>query len=506
MRSLKIIFACIVLILLLACVESTELPLSGSSEFIDPPEPLTAQAVLAADNNLIIEIIGMIDRPGYVYAEYWVGSTHRWRTKIVAAKGENYSIYVVRLRAETEYNFQVFGTNLAGNIFDGPVGTFSTGDLPSGLQDAKFDVLAGTPTHDLTYMEFRQKSFKGLAAIDPDGYIVWYYPALPGEEPYVMARRENGNIVYLAGGKRVVAEGLVEINWLGDEQYRLEDICSPNGPIHHEIELLNDGRVMYLSRDVLRPGFGNPPVPQEGDTIGIWNPQDGSNQIVWNIFDFISPDNRISPDSDSTLPDQFMWGGCDRDDTVQDWSHGNSVNMALDGTVVISLRHLDQIVAIDQDFKSVQWRLGGPGSDFEFRNPEDRFYHQHTASLLPNGNVLLFDNGNDRPVGEGGEYSRALELELDFDTMTVSKIWEFRNQPDIFSDCCSIVHRLENGNSLILFGINSDPVCCRPFIIVETNPSGEIVWLVDHRSPGKFSQYRIYPSDSIMGEVKVINK
>ena len=359
MRSLKIICACIVPILLIACMDSSKTPTPGFADYVSSPEPLTAKARLFKDNNLIIEISGVIGRPGYVYAEYWLGSKLRWRTKTVKTNGENYLINVVRLRAETDYSFQVFGTDLAGNIFDGPVGTFSTGDLPLGLQDAKFHVIAGTPTHDLTYMEFRQKSFNGFAAIDPEGYIVWYYPALPGEEPYVMALRDNGNIVYLAGGKRVVAEGLVEINPLGEEQHRLEDICPPDGPIHHEVRLLNDGRVMYLSRDVLRPGFGNPPVSQEGDTIGIWNPQDGSNQIVWNIFDFISPEDRVSSDSDTTLPDQFMWGGCDRDATVQDWSHGNSVNMALNGTVVISLRHLDQIVAIDRDFKSIEWRLGG---------------------------------------------------------------------------------------------------------------------------------------------------
>jgi len=230
---------------------------------------------------------------------------------------------------------------------------------------------------------------------------------------------------------------------------------------------------------------------------------DGSNQIVWNIFDFIPMSHRVSPDSDSTLPDQFMWGGCDRDPAVQDWSHGNSVNEAVGGTIILSLRHLDQIIAIDEDFQSVKWRLGGPGSDFNFPDKKDKFYHQHAASLLPNGNVLLFDNGNGRPKSEGGEYSRALELKLDFDSMTARKSWEFRKQPDIFSDCCSIVNRLENGNSLILFGINSSPVCCRSFTIIEATQSGEIVWSVDHRSPGKFSQYRIYPSDSIMGEFKV---
>ena len=199
-------------------------------------------------------------------------------------------------------------------------------------------------------------------------------------------------------------------------------------------------------------------------------------------------------------------GGCDRDLPVQDWSHGNSLNEASDGTVIISLRHLDQIISIDEDFQSINWRLGGPGSDFGFSDQKDRFYHQHAASLLPNGNVLLFDNGNGRPISEGGEYSRALELRLDFNSMVATKSWEFRNEPDIFSDCCSIVHRLGNGNSLILFGINSSPVCCRSFNIIETNPGGEIVWSVDHRAPGKFSQYRIYPSDSIMGEFRVANQ
>ena len=87
--------------------------------------------------------------------------------------------------------------------------------------------------------------------------------------------------------------------------------------------------------------------------------------------------------------------------------------------------------------------------------------------------------------------------------MTARKSWEFRKQPDIFLDWCSIVNRLENGNSLILFGANSSPVCCRSFVIFGATQSGEIVWSVDHRFPGKFSQYRIYPSDSIMGAFKV---
>ena len=177
--------------------------------------------------------------------------------------------------------------------------------------------------------------------------------------------------------------------------------------------------------------------------------------------------------------------------------------MADDGTVLVSFRHLDQVVSIAPDFRSIRWRLGGPGSDFTFPDPRDKFYHQHTASQIPNGNILLFDNGNGRPKTEGGEYSRGLELELDFGRMTARKVWEFRYNPDIFAGCCSIVYRLDNGNSLLVFGLNAVDVCCRPFTIIEVNPLGNVVWEVQHLSAGKFSQYRVYPSDSVMGEVRV---
>ena len=171
--------------------------------------------------------------------------------------------------------------------------------------------------------------------------------------------------------------------------------------------------------------------------------------------------------------------------------------------MLVSLRNLDQIVLVEPDFRSIRWRLGGPGGDFVFPEPRDGFYRQHSASLLPNGNVLLFDNGNLRPREEGGQYSRALELRLDTDTMTATKVWEYRHNPDIFAGCCSNVHRLANGNTLVVFGSNAADICCKPFHIVEVDPAGNEVWKVVHRSPGKLFQYRVYPGDSVMGEVRV---
>jgi hypothetical protein len=90
---------------------------------------------------------------------------------------------------------------------------------------------------------------------------------------------------------------------------------------------------------------------------------------------------------------------------AQDWTHANSVSILPDGNIMVSIRHLNQIIAIKPDFSGTAWRLGGPGSDFTFPNQADQFYHQHFAHMLPNGHVLLFDNGNFRPDDQGGGYS-----------------------------------------------------------------------------------------------------
>ncbi len=469
-----------------------------------PPTPLSAAAYLLEGNSVIALVEGSLDRPGDVYVEYWATGVDRLRSRVEPSTGSRFAVHAVRLRPETVYAFQVFATDSVGRVGAGPVGTVTTGRLPPGLRESRFDVSKSVPTHDLTFLEFRQAGFNGLVAIDAAGVVVWYYEGPDGDEPWVMARRSGGNILYVAGFEGgTTGKGLVEISPIGEELGRLVDECSPFGPIHHEVLVLGDGRVMYLSRDVLRPGYGDPPAPQEGDTIGIWDRAADSNEIVWNIFDFISPSDRTMPASNHTLPGFPMWGGCERDESVQDWSHADSLHVAVDGSVLIGLRNLDQVVSIAPNFKSLRWRLGGPGGEFTFAEPSDRFYRPHSASLLSNGNVLLFDNGNLRPPDEGGQYSRALELSLDLDTMTASKVWEYRQDPDVFSVCCSNVTRLDNGNSLVLFGSNLVEECCGPFYIVEVDSLGDAVWVVEHTAPDKPNQYRAYPADAIMGEAPI---
>ncbi len=492
-----------------ACDDAQEPPDSGATATVtyesvetegacEPAPDGTACSFEGTDNNLIVEVSGEWTATDAVAVEYWNDEAGRFRTQPVPVEDGSYEASIARLRAETPYEFRVVGLAASGEELPGPTGTFETGTLPPGLRRATFDVVEGAPSSELTFMDFNPKEFEGealftgLIAIDGDGEIVWY--AETGETN-ALAQRDNGNLVYLD-----YESGLREITPLGEEVATLDSECVPI-VFHHEVELLPDGSVLTLSFDV-RDIFDDPERLQVGDTIWQWDPESGDAEEVWSLHDVEDPaENRTDS---SAVSEGFMWKGCDEDLPTEDWSHANSVKRTPDGAYLFSSRHLNQLHEIAPDFGAVEWRLGGEGSDFTFDDPGDRFYHQHSARHLDSGNVLLFDNGNFRPDDEGGQYSRALELELDFDTMTARKVWEYRPDPGIFSPCCASVERLDNGNTLMIFPgdiVTADP-CCRPQTIVEADATGRTAWKLEARASGLEVVYRVYAADSILGEVR----
>src|SRR5215472_8597438 len=110
------------------------------------------------------------------------------------------------------------------------------------------------------------------------------------------------------------------------------------------------------------------------------------------------------------------------------WMEADSLQVAPTGVILMSAGHLDTVIAISPQFGRIAWRIGRLGTDFAFPHASDRFYSQHFAHVLDNANLLVFDNGVGRPAAEGGHYSRGLELDLDWDSMTATQVWEYRHQ------------------------------------------------------------------------------
>lgn len=131
------------------------------------------------------------------------------------------------------------------------------------------------------------------------------------------------------------------------------------------------------------------------------------------------------------------------------------------GSLLLSLRTINRLIVIDVDAGKAVWGLSG-----EFRD-------QHHPTMLESGNLLLFDNAG------LGDVSRALELELPGGRT----VWSYgeTGADAFYSKCCGRVHRMPNGNTLI--------IASNPGRAIEVTPDGVAVWEFrnPHQLDGKVS-------------------
>lgn len=119
------------------------------------------------------------------------------------------------------------------------------------------------------------------------------------------------------------------------------------------------------------------------------------------------------------------------------------------GNVLVCTRHQDAVFIVDWERKKLVWSWG-PG---EISGP-------HDATVLPSGNILIFDNGLER------DWSRVVEL----DPIAQRIVWQYQaaTPTDFYTASRGSNQRLPNGNTLIA---ESDRG--RAF---EVTPGGDIVW------------------------------
>jgi hypothetical protein len=126
------------------------------------------------------------------------------------------------------------------------------------------------------------------------------------------------------------------------------------------------------------------------------------------------------------------------------------------GHLLLCLRELDLVAVLDLDREAVVWRWG-----------TGRLDHPHHPSLLPNGQLLIFDNGPRRG------WSRLIQL----DPAKRKIVWSYRGDPpeSFFSEIGGAAQTLPNGNVLV-----TESTKGRVFEIAR---DGEIVW--EFRNPDR---------------------
>jgi ABC-type Zn2+ transport system substrate-binding protein/surface adhesin len=98
--------------------------------------------------------------------------------------------------------------------------------------------------------------------------------------------------------------------------------------------------------------------------------------------------------------------------------------------------------------------------------------------------------------------------------MTAAKVWEYRHlvgnaaSAYKYADKVGTAQRLENGNTIVLFGADIDPVTLatknpQTFTLVEADstPQAQALAVLDFQMPGANPAYRALPVESLFGEV-----
>ena len=225
---------------------------------------------------------------------------------------------------------------------------------------------------------------------------------------------------------------------------------------HHDLDVWDDTIVVLTREDELREE-SNPINQTTFDFVSFYSLEGEFlskisllDTLLASRFAHIVPsvrDIRFADDAPERFPSlcRLHANHVEVIDAAENWMGRPSGRPRL----LITLRNINAAIVMDLETLEVQW-LWGPNT----------LTFPHHASLLPTGNVMVFNNG----------LEQSSVIEIDPQSFDVS--WRY-SAPGFFSSIGGGAQRLPNGNTLI-----SESNRGRVF---EVNSKGDIVW--DWKNP-----------------------
>ncbi len=285
---------------------------------------------------------------------------------------------------------------------------------------------------------------------------VWHANAAvrrPQPDSHVYFRKAmlypNGDLlaVYEGAGDTPYGYGLVKLD------RNSEVVWSYLAHTHHDDDIGPDGRIYVLTHEFVDEpleGFGRLATPRLDDFLVVLSPDGEELQKISLIHAVAASEYRhlLYGVAAYALADPL------HTNTVDVVTEAAAANFAFGeaGQVLLSFRELGTIGVLDLESEALVWATRGA------------WLGQHDPDILPNGNVLLFDNYGwyEKPEGR----SRVIE----FDPQTMAIVWQYvgTGEQPFESLIRASQQRLANGNTLITESSGGR--------ILEVTPAGEIVW------------------------------
>lgn len=326
--------------------------------------------------------------------------------------------------------------------------------VPAQKEDQRAGVLRKSGDSYPGYNFFTNAFLCMAVLMDNDGKVVNYWHQQDLCDRWANAEfLSNGDILVIGRDRkqnksdpRESLRFLEKLSWDGKVVWRQAL------PAHHDVEVTPSGHLLALTVQLRTIPEIHPKIPVRDNSISLLTP-DGEQLESVSLYDLF----RSAGDTVSLQP-------VGRKTTNEiDLIHANSVewirpeklsrNDAPDfyspDCILFTTRHQDTIGLVNWKTKKIVWAWG-----------QGVISGPHDATLLANGNILLFDNGLNRG------WSRIIEL----NPISRQIVWTYQTprKKDFYTADRGSNQRLPNGNTLITESDKGHAF--------EITPDGHVAW------------------------------
>ena len=339
--------------------------------------------------------------------------------------------------------------------------------LPADFTNFHVAARESSASKDPIYLSTRSRGASYVVKLDNNAVPLFYRKT--EQLSFDFKKHATGEVSYAEFTPGTTRSEHVVLDENFDEVDRVKTVGLVDTDEHEFVIQPNGNYIVLAYEPVVRDltEFGRGPAERIRD--GIWQELSPDHQVLfqWNSWDHMVFDETVYLEKDA-----------------HDYAHMNSLFVDDDGNWIVSSRGMAQILKIDRATGDVIWKLGGAQNQFTFINdPFGGFCGQHTASILDDGHLLLFDNGQYcyPEMPERGELTRIVEYAIHEDDMTAELVWSYSRE-GAYTTSQGSAQRLTNGNTFIGWGAGTR------YLATEVSPDGEIVFELQGRAATGGSQ------------------
>ena len=279
----------------------------------------------------------------------------------------------------------------------------------------------------------------GPMILDSQGNLVWFLPFPVSSETLITDFRAQN-----LGGQPVLTWWQGNTNEgsgrghgvILDQHYQqIASVYAGNGlqmDLHEFLVTPQGDAYIIAVSPVSLPGINKPVMDSVVQEIDI---KTGLVLFEWHALDHVPlGQSNFAPSSPGFIFDPY---------------HVNSIALASDGNLIVSMRNTSAVYKIDHQTGNVIWQLGGNASSFTMGQGTTT-WGQHDAVVQPDGTLTLFDDGAGPPRAH--PYSRGIREQIDTASMTATLVREYDHSPDLSANYEGSTQTLPDGNVFLGWG------------------------------------------------------